>query len=299
MISVIQETGSLTSALSELNIFGPEVLYQVKGGELSGELAEVLLEISRTFETNSSITRNLLVIMIYPTILVAILFAAIYIISTFVMPQIMELVKEINAPLTPLSKVVIAVTGFISRCGGHIILTVAAAVVGLVLSLRCQAVRHGFDARLLKLVIVRDIARMRDLIRFSNVFYSLFQSGVDLETCLDCAAGTVKNYVLKTGAIQAKRLIIKDGIDFAEALAVTGIYDNTELQLIDIGAGVSLERLCEVFKTMSARTAQVLEAQVKALFLLIEPAIILVLGTIAGLFVVGIYSPIYAIVNAM
>jgi type IV pilus assembly protein PilC len=94
-------------------------------------------------------------------------------------------------------------------------------------------------------------------------------------------------------------MIIKDGSDFAESLNASGLFDETEIQLIDIGAGVSLTRLCEVFKTMSARTAQVLEAQIKAALLLIEPAVILVLGTIAGLFIVGIYSPVYAIVNSM
>jgi type II secretory pathway component PulF len=299
MILVIQDTGSLTSALAELGIFGPEIIYQVKGGEMSGELANVLMDISRTFEEGNNIKRNLAVMLIYPTILVCILLAAIYIISTYVMPQIMQLVEEIKAPLTTLSRVVIAISGFIAIHGGHILFLIALALIGFMISLRFKPVRIAFDAVLLRLPVVRDAVRMMDLIRFSNVFSSLFRSGVELEASLDCSARTVKNYPLKKAMLHAKNAIIKDGADFTEALGETGLFGETELQLIDIGAGVSTTRLCEVFKTMSTRTAQVLETQIKAMLLMIEPAIILILGTVAGLFIIGIYSPIYAIVQNM
>lgn len=299
MIEVVKDTGSLTRALEALRIFTPEVLYQVEGGELSGELPAALLDISKSFEASRSIANKVRVMMIYPVMLIVMLFAVIYIISAYVMPQVMEMVRELNVPLTPLSKVVLFLSGLIAQRGVFLLLFIALLIVAVNMALKQKKVREFYDGMTLKMVIVKNIVRMSDLINYCKVFKSLFRSGVGLEASLDSAAKTVRNCVLKKNVLHSKNLIIKDGMDFAEALSLSKLFDETEVQLIDIGAGVSEEKMCEAFETMAVRTMQELDTQVKTLMSVIEPVSILIVGVLVGLFVVGVYSPVFSIIFSM
>lgn len=299
MIWVVRDTGSLADALAALHLFSPEVLYQVEGGEMSGELPTALMEISRAFESDASVSRKMRVMLIYPVMLLMVLFTVMYIISTFIMPQIMGLVNELDAPLSLLSRIVIALADTIATRGHWLLMILVLAVVATVYAVKQTPVGRLVDRLALKIGFSKDITRMTELAKYCRVFHSLYRSGVGLEASMDCAAKTVRNTVLKQGTMHSKQLVIKDGVDFAEALAASGLFDETEVQLIDIGAGVSEEKMCEAFEAMANRTVQELETQIKTMMSILEPVSILVVGILVGLFVVGIYSPVFSIIYSM
>lgn len=297
MIEVVQDTGSLTQAVGSLGVFEPSVVYQVESGEISGELPVTLMEISRTFEVSGNISRSIAVMMIYPMILVMLLIGAAYILSSTVMPQILAVVRELDIELSSLSKIVMAASDFISKYTGHMLIGLALCVISLISVLKIRRVRYLYDRWLLNAPFVKNVVRMMDSVRYASVFYSLFQSGVELGSSLDCAAKVTKNLYLQDRAIESKRLVIEHGLELAEAVKYSLLFDETEIQLIDIS--VSTDKVCEVFKTITDHSTQELEAQVKALLTMIEPAIIVVLGLILGLFVMGIYSPIISITTGL
>lgn len=297
LMSEFQETGSLAYALSAVKIFEPSVVYQVESGEKSGELAEVLIEVSNSFEVNANITGSLKALAIYPVILCIALMVAINIVSTLVIPQTISSATELGAELPIVSKIVFKAIDFLTVYGIQIFSVSAALIALLIIGLQISKVRYFWDYMLVKNILTKGLVRKLDLVRYCQVFAAMFRTGVDQETTLNSAAKTIKNSYLRKQALHSARLVIEHGFEIPEALMDSGIFEETEIQLIDVG--ISTDNTHEVFANLAARASSELEAEVKMLMALIPSLSIAVLSIVIGIFVIGVSFPIYSIMDSL
>jgi len=155
---------------------------------------------------------------------------------------------------------------------------------------RSHAMRRFLDRTLIKLPAIGDIMYKGAVARFARTLSTMFGAGVPLVDALDSVAKAAGNIIF-TEAIYKIRDQVSTGMQLQLAMQQTGLFPSMAVQMIAIGeeAG-SLDNMC-------AKVADFYEEEVDnlvdALSSLLEPVIMVFLGTVVGGLVVAMYLPIF------
>ncbi|MEK7791898.1 MAG: type II secretion system F family protein, partial [Pseudomonadota bacterium] len=155
---------------------------------------------------------------------------------------------------------------------------------------RSVPMQHVMDRLALKLPIFGEVIRKATIARWARTLSTMFAAGVPLVESLDSVAGAAGNYVYFE-ATKSIQLEVSTGNRLMDSMANTNVFPNMVIQMIAIGeeAG-SLD-------SMLSKIADFYEAEVDdavdALSSLMEPVIMVVLGTLIGGMVIAMYLPIF------
>jgi len=170
-------------------------------------------------------------------------------------------------------------------------------VVGLAVAIfllkryyRTERGRLHIDTVLLKLPLFGNLFRKVAVARFARTLGTLISSGVSIIEALRIAAKTAGNVVVER-AINDIRKGIQEGQSIAEPLAQSGIFPHMVIQMVSVGESTG------VLEKMLHKVADFFEEEVDlvvdSLAQLIEPVLIVFLGTVIGGIIVSLYLPIF------
>lgn len=155
---------------------------------------------------------------------------------------------------------------------------------------RSAAMQRVMDRLMLRLPIFGEVIRKATIARWSRTLSTMFAAGVPLVEALNSVAGAAGNqvYYEATKNIQNE---VSTGSSLVDAMMVTNVFPSMVLQMVSIGEeSGSLD-------AMLSKIADFFEAEVddavEALSSLMEPLIMVVLGTLIGGMVVAMYLPIF------
>jgi type IV pilus assembly protein PilC len=146
------------------------------------------------------------------------------------------------------------------------------------------------DRLMLRLPIFGDVIRKATMARWARTLSTMFAAGVPLVEALDSVAGASGNYVyyVATKKIQQE---VSTGVSLTQSMQNSEVFPNMVLQMVAIGeeAGsldAMLAKVADFFE-------QEVDDAVEALSSLMEPLIMVILGTLIGGMVVAMYLPIF------
>jgi len=287
------ETGtSLSSAFRKHPLYF-DALYcnLVEAGEAGGILEELLDRLAIYQEKTMAIKNKIKSALIYPVAVLVVAFVVLAVIMIFVIPAFKEVFSSFGADLPAPTLVVIAMSEFFVKYWYLIFGILGGGTYFFLQSWkRSVKMQRYMDRLLLKVPIFGDLIYKSSIARWTRTLSTMFAAGVPLVEALDSVGGASGNAVFADATV----LIQKDvstGSALTTSMQTTGVFPTMVIQMCAIGEeSGSLDH-------MLAKAAEFYEDEVdemvKGLSSLMEPVIIVILGTLIGGIVISMYLPIF------
>lgn len=269
----------------------------VKAGESAGVLDTVLDTIATYKENTEALKAKIKKAMFYPAVVIAVAILVSAILLIFVVPQFQNVFKSFNADLPAFTLMIIAASDFMIGYWWAVLFLVIGTGVGLIeFKKRSTAFAHFLDRALLKVPVLGEIMKNASIARYARTLGTTFRAGVPLVEALDTVAGATGNQVF-SDAVKRIKEDVSVGYQLNTAMKQTEVFPNMVVQMTAIGEEAG------ALDTMLFKVAEFYEQEVNnavdALSSLIEPFVMLIIGTIVGGMVVGMYLPIFKLASAM
>jgi len=288
----IEGGSSLYEAVSKYPVQFDE-LYRnlVRAGEGAGVLETVLDTVATYKENIEGLKGKIKKALFYPAMVVVVAVVVSAILLIFVVPQFEEVFKGFGADLPAFTQLIVGMSRFVISWWWLILFIVAGAVIGFVMAYkRSPKMQHGMDRFILKVPVIGQIMHNSSIARFARTTAVTFKAGVPLVEALGIVAGATGNKVYEE-AVLRMRDDVSVGYPVNMAMKQTNLFPHMVIQMTGIGeeAG-ALDAM--LFKVAEYYEQEVNNA-VDALSSLLEPMIMVFIGTIVGGMVIGMYLPIF------
>ena len=287
------ETGTSLSAAFRKHPLYFDGLYcnLVEAGEAGGILETLLDRLALYQEKTMAIKSKIKSALIYPIAVLVVAFIVLTVIMIFVIPAFEDVFKSFGADLPAPTLLVIAMSKFFTSYWYLIFGIGGGAIYFFMQSWRRSVKMQKFmDRMLLRVPVFGDLVNKSSIARWTRTLSTMFAAGVPLVEALDSVGGASGNAVFA----EATEKIQKDvstGSALTTSMQATGIFPVMVLQMCAIGEeSGSLDAM--LGKAAEFYEDEVDEA-VKGLSSLMEPFIIVILGTLIGGIVVSMYLPIF------
>lgn len=263
----------------------------VKAGESAGVLDTVLDTVATYKENIEAIKGKIKKAMFYPAIVFAVAILVSAILLIFVVPQFEDVFKNFGAQLPAFTQMIVNASRFLTSYWWFVLLWVAGIIAALIFAYkRSPKFAHFLARAVLKLPVVGQILHQSAIARFSRTLGVTFAAGVPLVEALDSVAGATGSPVYND-AVRRIRDDVSVGHQLQLAMRQTNLFPNMVVQMVAIGEeSGALDKM--LFKVAEFYEQEVNNA-VDALSTLLEPFIMVIIGTIVGGLVVGMYLPIF------
>lgn len=263
----------------------------VEAGEAGGILEELLARLAQYQEKIIAIKQKVKSALIYPVAVMVVAFVVLTVIMIFVIPSFKQVFTSFGADLPTPTLIVIAMSEFFVSYWWLIFGVIFGGGYMFMQSWRrSEKMQLAMDRLLLRLPIFGDLIRKAVIARWTRTLATMFAAGVPLVEALDSVGGTAGNAVYAKATEQIQRDVAA-GSALTASMNTTGVFPNMVLQMASIGEESG------ALDDMLSRAAEFYEEEVDemvaGLSSLLEPIIIVVLGTLIGGIVVAMYLPIF------
>ena len=280
-------------------VFDDLYVNMIHAGEVGGLLDTILTRLAKHIEKAMKLKGQIKSAMVYPTAIVGVAVIIISVLMVWVIPVFAQRLLEMSGGKVGLpgpTQIVINVSNFFQSywyaMGGAM---VAAAIA----IKRYYATVNGrvvIDRLLLKVPIVGDLIRKASVAKFTRTLGTLITSGVPLLEGLSICAKTSGNKVIEEALMNA-RVSISGGKTISEPLAKCNVFPKMVTHMIAVGESTG------ALDAMLGKIADFYEDEVdqavETLTSLLEPIMMVVLGTIIGFIVIAMYLPIFTMAQAI
>ena len=287
------ETGTSLSAAFRRHPRYFDTLYcnLVEAGEAGGILEELLSRLAVYQEKTLAIKQKVKAALMYPTAVLVVAFVVVVVIMLFVVPAFESVFSSFGAELPVPTLMVIAMSKFFVNYWWAMLLVLGGGSYMFIQTWRrSEHMQLVMDRFMLNMPIFGDLVRKSVIARWTRTLSTMFAAGVPLVEALDSVGGTAGNVVYAKATEQIQRDVAAGG-GLTLAMNATGVFPSMVLQMAGIGEESG------ALDDMLGRAAEFFEEEVdeivKGLSSLMEPIIIVVLGTIIGGIVVAMYLPIF------
>ncbi|MEN5356132.1 type II secretion system F family protein [Stenotrophomonas sepilia] len=263
----------------------------VRAGEGAGVLETVLDTIATYKENIESLKGKIKKALFYPVMVMAVAMAVSGILLVWVVPQFEDVFKGFGAELPAFTQMIVNLSRFMVSWWWLMLLALVGTIVGFTAAYkRSPNMRHTLDKLILKVPVIGQIMHNSAIARFARTTAVTFKAGVPLVEALGIVAGATGNKLYEESVLRM-RDDVSVGYPVNMAMKQTALFPHMVIQMTGIGeeAG-ALDAM--LFKVAEYYEQEVSNA-VDALSSLLEPMIMVFIGTIVGGIVVGMYLPIF------
>jgi type IV pilus assembly protein PilC len=287
------ETGTSLSVAFRKHPMQFNALYcnLVEAGEQGGILEQLLERLAIYEEKTMALKSKIKSAMIYPVAVLVVAFVVLTVIMIFVIPAFKDVFTSFGAELpAPTLAVMWLSEKFVAYWWVGLIAMVGGGYFFMQAWKRSEKVQMFMDRLFLKLPVFGDLINKAILARWTRTLSTMFGAGVPLVEALDSVGGAAGNAVYLQATEQIQREV-STGTALTQAMQNSGVFPQMVLQMSSIGEeSGSLDH-------MLGKAAEFYEDEVdemvKGLSSLMEPFIIVILGTLIGGIVVAMYLPIF------
>ena len=293
------ETGSSLAAAFKKYPLHFDALFcnLIQAGEAAGILESLLDRLAIYKEKTLAIKSKIKSALFYPVAIIIVAFVITAVIMIFVIPAFKQVFTSFGAELPAPTLFVMAVSDIFVRFWYLIFGGIGGGVYAfLYMWKRSVPVQVFMDRLLLRVPVFGHLVRISTIARWTRTLSTMFAAGVPLVEALDSVGGAAGNHVYWAATKQIQREVSTGG-SLTAAMTNSGVFPNMVLQMVSIGEESG------ALDGMLGKTADFFEAEVDdavdALASLMEPMIMVVLGTLIGGMVIAMYLPIFKIGQAV
>ena len=266
----------------------------LRAGEASGQFGEVASRLADYQEKEVTRRGQVTSALVYPAVLATTSGGVIVFLITFVLPRLSGVFAEMGNDLPLTTKTLLALSAFITQYWLFILVALGGAVFGLRAYFNTPGGAEARDRFLLSAPVIGPVVQKATVSRFARVLGTLVFGGVPMLEALEIAGLSASNRVFLKSA-QAVEEEVRAGRSIAEAMRDAGNFPPVLTHMVGVG-----EEIGDLPK-MLGRVADSLDFEVdtgmRRLVSLVEPIIVLSMGTVVGFVVLSVLLPIYQAQN--
>jgi type IV pilus assembly protein PilC len=278
-------------------VFNPLYVNMVRAGEAGGLLEDVLMRVADQLERDASLRRQVRAAMIYPTLVITFAVGVTLALCAFLIPVFVNVFKQFPGKLPAITQVMVDFSHLLTR-HWYILLLIVVLIAGAFISWkRSKWGRPQWDKVRLRFPLkIGEVVQKVSIARWSRTLASLVAAGVPVIQALEITGRTGGNIVIER-AMDDVITSVKSGGTLSEPLLRAPVFPPMVSQMVAVGEETgSLDE-------MLSRIADFYEDQVavaiKALTSILEPVMILVVGSIVGVVVISMYLPLFDVYKAI
>lgn len=271
------------------DIFGDTFIDLCVTGENSGELDVTLERMIVMLKKQDDIKGSIIQALIYPCILLLIMFGILIFFSKVVFPIFAALIVSNSANVPPFAATVMGFLKFVGEYWWLCILGFFASIGAINFLASCEQTRSFFDKLLLKIPLVNDFVNYINLSNYMCILNISYASGVPFMQTLDLAKRTIGNTEIRKKAANAN-LKVEKGAVLSDAFASSNLLPGALVTMIAAGekAGNLSKMLQDCVNVIDKKIDMVLQALAKAF----EPMMMMILGIMVLIIAVA-YAQLY------
>jgi type IV pilus assembly protein PilC len=277
-------------------VFTDLYVNMVAAGEAAGALDTILVRLARFLEKHDALTRKIRGALAYPAVVLCVVVAATTILLWRVVPVFATIFSDAGMALPPPTLLVLAISHFLQSYIHFLGLGLAALALAARQYYRTAGGRLAIDGILLRSPILGALIRKSAVSRFSRTLGTLVASGITILDGLEITARTAGNRVVHDALMQSRRSIA-GGATIAEPLRASGAFPPMVVQMINVGEQTG--GLEEMLSKIADFYDDEVDSAVGALTSILEPVMIVVMGTIIGGLVVAMYLPMFDLIQTV
>lgn len=297
VIHDVQSGLALSEALGRYpKIFDGLYVNLVKAGEASGKMDEVMAKIAETLEADLDFKGKVQGALMYPAVVtVAMLGVAIFMLTTII-PRIAEVYQQFGADLPLPTRLLIGLSSLITNYFLVFIILIALAVFGIRTLLKNPTSEYLINNLFFRIPVLGPLNAEVTLTIVARTLGMLLYSGVAILEALAIMARAVPNNYFRSGLLTAAQLVEK-GLPLSLAIRRNPDFPPLVSQLLAIGEETgtvdqSLAKLAKYYQDITERKTKTLTA-------LLEPILLIVMGTMIGGLAIAVLLPMFNLVNVI
>ena len=292
-IKIDVETGSsLSQAFRKFPLYFDQLYCNlVAAGEQAGILETLLDRLASYKEKMLAIKSKIKSALFYPVAIIIVAFIITAVIMIFVIPAFKQVFTSFGADLPAPTLIVMAISDYFVAYWWAIFGSIFGGIFTFFYFWkRSEAMQFAMDRLLLRIPVFGPLVRKSVMARWTRTLSTMFAAGVPLVESLDSVGGAAGNYVYKVATKQIQG-DVSTGTSLTSAMTNTQLFPNMVVQMVAIGEESG------ALDSMLGKVADFFEAEVddavEALSSLMEPMIMVILGTLIGGMVIAMYLPIF------
>src|SRR3984957_15559649 len=264
-------------------------------GERSGQLEDVLSRYFAFPRISPSFRKKLIASLLYPCLLIAMVAALFVFLISFVVPRFAMLYDQLGTNLPAATRMLLSVGNNFQ----HYILWALAAIALIVYVLyrysQTAAGAARIDRMRIGMPIFGNIWRKYQVALFVRTLSSLLTGGLPPVPSLETAARSISSNTIAT-AVMASVGTVREGKSLAQSLEKTGVFPDLAVEMIDVGE--STGALPQMLNSVAEFFEEDVQTALTASLALIEPAILIVMGSVVVVILIALYLPIFSLGQA-
>lgn len=294
----IQSGKSLSEGLVKYpKVFGELFVNMVRVGETAGNLDEVLKIVAVQLEKEHDLKSKVKGAMVYPAVILTVMFVIGIIMLTFVLPKLMAVFKDMNAELPAATQFVIALSDALRNHGLIVAIGFVLFIFFIQYFLRQESGKKALSWISLKFPAFSPLIKQMNCARFARIYSSLLKSGVGAVEALKIISHTLTNYYYQK-AITNSIEDIQKGVALSKVLAEhEDIFPVLVSQIVQVGeeTGKTEAVLLQLAEFYEGEVDQI----TKNLSAIIEPLLMVVIGVAVGFFAIAMLMPMYSMMDTI
>jgi general secretion pathway protein F/type IV pilus assembly protein PilC len=290
---VANGTGLDAALAAHPDVFSPLAISMVRAGLEGAFLEEALERISSFLRTQEALRMKVISSMTYPAILAVVGVGVTIFLVMFVVPMFQAFFDRLERSGTglPLVTIILVSTSqFLVRYGIFAAAAVAALVMALRKWMRTPRGRALMDRWKLKIPVAGQIFHDTAVARFCRVLGTLLRNGVPLLTALRISSESTGNQLLQQTVLESIETVTA-GDSLSRPLAASGLIPPQIMAMIRIAEEANT--LDQVLVRIADRIDQRIERQLDMMVRMVEPAMLLVIGSMVLFIIVGVLLPVF------
>lgn len=289
----VEQGSSLQESLETYSrYFDSLYLGLIATGEASGSLDLVLRRIAIQREKNAKLKSDLIKVLTYPVFVVLVSITAIIFMLIKVLPIFGNLYKDFGAELPKLTRLLMAVSGFLIDWGWLILGVVATLVTAFVWSYRYKlSFQEKISRIIMKTPFFGSIVQQLESSRWARTFVVLYSAGIPITEALGLLSNSCKNIIFKNTTNQMQHMVSQgESLVYSMHKVGNNTFPSILVQLIETGEEVGT--LEEMFNKAADYLDETVDVKIGAFESVFGPIVVVVLAIIVGVILVAMYLPI-------
>jgi type IV pilus assembly protein PilC len=278
-------------------VFDNLYVNMVAAGEAGGILDTILGRLAAYMEKFAKIKRQIKSAMIYPAVILFVAVAVVALLLVVVVPMLAEMFKEAGQALPLPTRIVITVSDFLKGWGGLILLlSLVGGIFGIGKWRKTDNGLRTTDRIAMKIPVMGSLIIRVSVAKFTRTLGTLMTSGVPILEGLIIVAKTAGNKIVEE-AIMQTRQSVSEGKTLAEPLTKAKVFPAMVTQMISVGEATGA--LDNMLNKIADFYDEEVDSAVAALTSMLEPMLMIFLGTTVGFVIVAMYMPIFQMGSAV
>ena len=282
----------LSDAFAAQGVFPKIYTTTLMAGEKSGNMEEVLSRYIAFQRLALTFKKKLAVSMVYPALLVTVVFAMMIFLVTYVVPQFAKLYQDMDAQLPTITLIMLNVGTHAQRYAPIVVVVAIVAILMLWQWKRTDRGAETVDRGILRMPVLGDVWLKYQVANFSRMLSTLLAGGMPLVPSLETAGASMSSRRILNG-INHAAVSVREGQSLAKSLEQQDMFPDLSVEMIEVGE--STGALPAMLNSVAEFYEEDVQTALGAAMALIEPVILIIMAIFVGGILISLYLPIFTL----